>query len=298
MDTRADMQCLAQCADTGAQEPFAQLVAQRIDLVYSAALRQVRDARLAQDVTQAVFVILARKAQAVAGSRVPLAGWLLTTTHWVSLDALRKLARRRKHERKAAHMTPEAHEPEESTDDAWARLAPHIDAAIARLPELDRAAIVLRYVEDKSLREVAAELGVSEAAAKQRVFRAVEKLRKTVGGAHSLSTGAIGAAIAAHAITATAPTGLAHAATITALSAVPSAVAVASLVKGAIWIMAWNKLKLSVVAACLLLTAAPAPVVTYRWIVKDPPPPPVARAAPGLATAAPAPAPPPTATPP
>jgi RNA polymerase sigma factor (sigma-70 family) len=295
MDTRrADMQLLAQYAATGAHEPFAQLVAQRIDLVYSAALRQVRDAHLAEDITQAVFVILARKARAVADSRVPLAGWLLTTTHWVSLDALRKLARRRKHERKAAHMTPEARETEESTQDAWARLAPHLDAALARLPEVDRAAIVLRYVEDKSLREVAAELGVSEAAAKQRVFRAVEKLRKTVG-AHRVSTGALGAAIAAHAITATAPAGLAHAATVTALSAVPSAVAVASLVKGAIWIMAWNKLKLTVVAAALLLTAAPAAVVTYRWIIKDPPPP-VARTAPVIATAA-APAPAPSTAP-
>src|SRR5260221_5963276 len=90
MDTRADMQLLAQYADTGAHEPFAQLVAQRIDLVYSAALRQVRDAHLAQDVTQAVFVILARKAQAVAGSRLPLAGWLLNPNHPGRLHPLRQ----------------------------------------------------------------------------------------------------------------------------------------------------------------------------------------------------------------
>jgi RNA polymerase sigma factor (sigma-70 family) len=286
MDTRPDIQLLADYAATGAHEAFAQLVKQRIDLVYSAALRQVRDPHLAEDVTQAVFVILARKAHVVAGSRVPLAGWLLTTTHWVSLDALRKLARRRKHERKAAHMTPEAREPQESTDDAWARLAPHLDAALAHLAALDRAAIVLRYVEDKSLREVAAELGVSEAAAKQRVFRAVEKLRR-ITGARGLSIGAIGAAIAEHAITAHAPAGLAHATAATALSAVPPAFAVASLVKGAIWIMAWNKLKLTVVAAVVLLTAAPAAVVTYRWVVNDPPQ--VVRVEPVRTIAAPAP---------
>src|SRR5258706_4195953 len=104
MDTRADMQLLAQFAATGAHKPFAQLVAQRIDLVYSAALRQVRHAHLAEDVTQAVFVILARKARAVAVSGLPLARWHLITTHWVSLDELRKVAQPRKHERNATHM--------------------------------------------------------------------------------------------------------------------------------------------------------------------------------------------------
>src|SRR5260221_1339736 len=104
MDTQADKQLLTQYAATGAHEAFAQLVARRIDLVYSAALRQVHDAHLAEDVAQAVFVILARKARAVAESRAPLAAWLLTTTHLVALDALRKLARQRKHERKAAQM--------------------------------------------------------------------------------------------------------------------------------------------------------------------------------------------------
>src|SRR4051812_27151433 len=193
MDTQTDRQLLSDYAATGAQEAFAHLVKRRIDLVYSAALRQVRDAHLAEDITQAVFVILARKARGVAQSRTPMSAWLLTATHWVAMDALRKLARRRKHERKAAAMSQEARETEESMDDVWAAVAPQIDAALARLPEVDRAAIVLRFVEDKSLREVAAELGVSEAAAKQRVFRAVEKLRKTVG-ARSLSAGGGGGA--------------------------------------------------------------------------------------------------------
>jgi RNA polymerase sigma factor (sigma-70 family) len=275
MDTHSDMQLLGQFAESGAHELFAQLVERRIDLVYSAAMRQVRDAHLAQDVTQGVFVILARKARSVAGSHASLAAWLLTTTHWVAMDALRKLARRRKHERKAAQMITEVRDVEESTQEIWERLAPRIDAALAGLPETDRTAIVLRYVDDKSLREVAAELGVSEAAAKQRVFRAVEKLRKSVG-AHGLSAGAMGSAITAHAV-APAPAGLAQTTAIGALAA--TAPTVATLVKGAIWIMAWNKMKVSIVAAALLIAAAPAAVVTYRWISRSPAPrPPLAPA--------------------
>jgi RNA polymerase sigma factor (sigma-70 family) len=266
-----DMQLLHDYAASGSQDAFAQLVERRVDLVYSAALRQVRDTHLAHDITQAVFVVLARKARSLDGSRTHLSGWLIATTHWVALDALRKLARRRKHERKAAQMTPEAHEPQPpSPDDAWQQLTPHLDAALARLREGDRAAIVLRYFEDKSMREVADELGVSEAAAKQRVFRAIEKLRKTVSGG-TLSAGAIGAAITAHAITA-APAGLARAAAVTALASAPHAVTVAALAKGAIWIMAMNNLKMSIVAVVVLLIGIPTAVVTYRAMNPAPAP--------------------------
>src|SRR5436305_9463549 len=102
MDTQTDTQLLNEYAATGAHDAFARMVERRIDLVYSAALRQVHDAHLAEDVTQAVFIVLAGKAAALARSRTHLAPWLLATTRLVALDAVRKLARRRKHERKAA----------------------------------------------------------------------------------------------------------------------------------------------------------------------------------------------------
>jgi RNA polymerase sigma factor (sigma-70 family) len=262
-----DMLLLAEYAQTGSQDAFTRLVERRVDLVYSAALRQVREVHLAEDVTQAVFAVLARKARALANSRrTELAGWLLTATHYVAVDALRRLARRRAHERKAAMMTPEAQDPQSTdaaaADEIWEQLAPRVDAAMARLREADRTALVLRYFEERSLREVGEQLGVSEAAAKQRVFRAVEKLRAAVG-VDRASAGTMAALLATHAVGA-APAGLARAAAAGAVTAAPHAATVASLVKKGIWIMTWNKLKASAVAAVVLLAAAPAAVVTYH----------------------------------
>src|SRR5438105_4509107 len=103
-----DRQLLQDYADRGNEAAFRELVARHIDAVYAAARRQVRDPHLAEDVAQAVFIILARKAKSL-GPGVIIAGWLINTAYFASMDALKSEARRKRHEHEAADMAPLFH---------------------------------------------------------------------------------------------------------------------------------------------------------------------------------------------
>ena len=145
----------------------------------------------------------------------------------------------------------------ETANEAWLQIAPILDDAISRLGQRDRDAIVLRFFENKSLGEVGAALGASEDAAKMRVNRALEKLRKIFSKRGVSSTTAIIAgAVSANSVQA-APVGLAK--TISAVAIAKGAAAGGStltLVKGALKIMAWTKMKTAIVAGVVMLLAA------------------------------------------
>src|SRR5688500_15833311 len=175
-DTPSDHELLRDYASNRSQPAFAQLVTRHVDLVWSAARRQLRDAHLAEDVTQAVFLLLARKAASLDTSKVSIAGWLYTTTHYAANNARRGEARRRARERKAgeAMRTGSSHGPSIGFD----AIETDLDGAMARLAARDRDAVVMRFLRQMSLRDVGAALGVSEDAAKVRVARAVAKLRE------------------------------------------------------------------------------------------------------------------------
>lgn len=165
---------------------FEELMRRHVDLVYSAARRRTADAHLAEDVTQAVFIVLARKAATLSPS-VILPAWLLHVTRLTASNALRQRKNQARVERKAASMTPllsetsGPDEPAELTHGVEAvRVAPLLDDAIAGLAESDRNALVLRYFTRCSLAEVAERLGVTPAAAEKRVSRAAERLRKSL----------------------------------------------------------------------------------------------------------------------
>src|ERR1700761_5685031 len=93
-----DCELLREFARTNSEDAFAELVKRHVNLVYSAALRQVNgDAHLAQDVTQSVFSDLARKA-AWLSRRQSLSGWLYTSAHFAAAKVIRAETRRRNRE--------------------------------------------------------------------------------------------------------------------------------------------------------------------------------------------------------
>lgn len=198
-----DHELLGQFTRAQSQAAFTALVDRHLDLVYSAALRQVRSPQLAEEVAQAVFLQLAHHAARLRADTL-LTAWLYQVTRNAAIDVVRREARRQAREQIACEMSAMK---DPSTD--WTRIEPLLDEAMHSLDDADRAAILLRYFENKSLREVGQALGATEDAAQKRVGRALERLRAFFAK-REITVGASGLAalVSAHAIQA-APSGLA-----------------------------------------------------------------------------------------
>ncbi len=212
-----DVELLRRYVEERSESAFAELVRRRVDLVYSVALRKVGgDAHLAQDVTQRVFVDLARKAPALA-QRAVLSGWLCRSAQYAGSDAVRGERRRRAREEESQAMQETSWVPAENVD--WNRVRPLLDEALGELNELDRDAIALRYFENRPFAEIGTRLRLNEEAARKRVERALDKLGATLSrhGVTS-STAALGVALASH-VSVAAPAGLAGSVTAASLAA-------------------------------------------------------------------------------
>ena len=168
-----DYQLLRRFVEEGCEDAFNQLVNSHIDSVYSVSLRETNDPVLAQDVTQAVFLTLLQKASTI-GSKTVLSGWLFNTTRFAAKNAMRQERRRKDVEQEIIE------EVSQSTGhvDTWQAIEPVLHEAIAALGTKDRDAILLRFFEDKSLKEVGVALHITEHAAQMRVLRAVEKMKQ------------------------------------------------------------------------------------------------------------------------
>jgi RNA polymerase sigma factor (sigma-70 family) len=240
MQAMDEMALLREYATGNSEAAFEALVSQRIGFVYSAALRQVRDPHLAEEVTQAVFIILAQKAGRMSNKTI-LAGWLFRTTRFAALARMRADAKRRRREQEAnmqSELQPTA------SDVFWEQMSPLLDEALSTLGETDRQAVLLRFFENKSLAEVGHSLGTGEDTARKRVSRALEKLHRYFSK-HGVSstTDALAGVIAANSVQ-VAPVALAKFVTTVAMAKGAAASgSTLTLIKGALKIMAWAKAK-------------------------------------------------------
>jgi RNA polymerase sigma factor (sigma-70 family) len=198
----SDLDLLDQYARENRQEAFAALLDRHLKLVYSAALRQVRSPELAEEVAQSVFADLARNAGKLEPQTI-LTAWLYQVTRCTAIDVVRRESRRQLREQIAVDTTNM-----NSNSSEWTAIEPLLDEAMEALDPPDRTAILLRYFEDKSLREVGQALGTSEDAAQKRVSRALDQLREFFSKrGRAVGVGGLAAVISANAVQ-SAPAGL------------------------------------------------------------------------------------------
>jgi len=249
-----DSELLGRYARTRSEDAFAELVRRHVNLVYSAALRQVNgDAHLAQDVAQTVFTDLARKASRIAGSRrTTLTGWLYTSAYFAAAKIARTENRRRDREDKFMREPVSETAPEL----VWEKLRPTLDNAMHELKEADREAILLRYFENRQFAEIGVKLGLNENAARMRVERALEKLRDILTKRGIATATALASVISANAVQ-LAPAGLA--ATLTTISIATAGTGTFTLLK----IMTATQIKLGL-SALVVAGATAAFVVQHQ----------------------------------
>jgi RNA polymerase sigma factor (sigma-70 family) len=250
----SDRDLLERFRQDESQEAFACLVERHVHLVHSVALRHTANPDHAEEITQAVFIILARRAGSLRRQTV-LSGWLYTAARLTAANFLRSEKRRAKREYEA-FMESTLMESEPAG--IWEDFSPLLDNAMARLKPSDRDALVLRYFENKSLPEIGQALGVGERTAQKRVSRALEKVRRFFAKRGVIATaGIIAAQISVHSVEA-APLGLATKITATAVKGSAVAGSTLTLAKGTIQIMTWLKTKTAIALGSATLLAAGA----------------------------------------
>lgn len=167
---------------TGSEAAFAEMVREHAGLVYSVARRRVRDAHLAEDVCQGVFLILAQKAGSLRQDTI-LPAWLFRVTCYAANNAMKREARRQRHEQTAAAMRREPVQVEAQNDQ---ELRAMLDRVLAKLGRTDQDALVLHYLRGNTVEQTAQAMGITFEAAKKRIARALGHLRAAM-----LASGAV-----------------------------------------------------------------------------------------------------------
>jgi RNA polymerase sigma factor (sigma-70 family) len=262
----SDAECLEAFVRRRDQDAFARLVQRFGPLVYSAARRQSMDADAASDIAQAVFIVLIQKSAGIKAQN--LAGWLVKTTYLVAKQARRDSQRRRRRELIAASMVPSMSEPEPDSDADWEQIARMLDVALYRLPEKDRNVVSMRYLQQRSVAEIAQALALSETAARKRLERAIIRLRRDFASRGvEVAPSAIGASLAAHGVQSLPPgvgEALAHGALTAAHGAAASSAAF--LAKGVILVTTTKKIAVASVLVLMFASIAGLAVVAKVYL--------------------------------
>jgi RNA polymerase sigma factor (sigma-70 family) len=256
-----DITLLQQYAE-GDESAFTALFERHVHLVYSAALRQARNPSQAEEVTQAVFILLARKAKSLSPKTI-LSGWLYQAARLTTASLIKREIRRQRREQEMYMQT--LTEPDVSL---WEQVSPLLDEAMGRLGEKDRNAIVLRFFENRTPQEVAVALKLNEVTARKHVSRALEKLRTLFAKRGVvLTTAIIAGTISGNSVQA-APAALASSVTAVAIAkGVAVSGSTLTLVKGALKLMAWSQAKTAVVATIAVILTAGTTTLVIKEIL-------------------------------
>lgn len=249
-----DLQLLARYARQHAEDAFTEIVRRHLNLVFSAALRQVRSPQLAEEVAQSVFIDLARQASRLPSDTI-LSAWLYQVTRHTAIDVLRREVRRQHREQTASELTA----MNAATSD-WTEVQPLLDDAMHVLNDTDRTAILLRYFENKSFVEVGHVLGATEDAARKRVSRAIDQLRECFAKRGvTVAAGGLAAVISANAVQA-APVGLASA--ISSAAVLAGTTATTTAIAAATSATATKAIAMTILQKALIVTTVVASVGT------------------------------------
>lgn len=241
-DLETDWRWLREYIECGSQEAFARLVAEHVDMVYSACLRQLRDRHLAEDATQAVFVVLAGKGRGILPA-TPLAAWLYNAARLVCANVRRVEARRKYHEAQVAvgarQMMP--------AETNWDEIAVVLDEVMGMLRNGERELLVLRFFQGQSIDEIGRRLDISPKTAQKRLERALNRLRKRLAcQGMATSSIALGGVLSVNAVQA-APRELAQSTARAVLNPASLPRNITILANGAITMMNLAKAKLAAI---------------------------------------------------
>jgi RNA polymerase sigma factor (sigma-70 family) len=185
----SDWELLGQYREQNSNDAFRKLADRHMKLVYNTCRRDLDNAQAAEDATQLVFILLARKAKSITRG-ASISSWLFTTARFVCKEMIRNDMRRRRREEAAAMVDSHATQSKE-----WDLIEPQLNDALSTLGASDREAVLMRYYSGMSLFEIAGQIGTTEDTARKRVSRAVDKLRhyfqREQATAHLLSLDAL-----------------------------------------------------------------------------------------------------------